>query len=226
MFSMLVSRQDLQFCVVSGVIYEFGLLLKFREMKHLAKIISYTCELPYLLANLKYLMVCNYRFLHKQNNYTFSLANPGLAMFCIFPKTATIRCLVSTSAMSIDESFRGKSASCSQIPQKSTKIQSLLNLPQEGLECHFRVLFVYILNTQPVCHHTTCCFAPFWFKKMLYFVGLGLGDATDITVKGLDVVKNAKRVYLEAYTSILTVGKEALVRDLQKWVSLHEVSCT
>ena len=46
---------------------------------------------------------------------------------------------------------------------------------------------------------------------MLYFVGLGLGDATDITVKGLEVVKNAKRVYLEAYTSILTVGKEALV---------------
>ena len=46
---------------------------------------------------------------------------------------------------------------------------------------------------------------------MLYLVGLGLCDATDITVKGLDVVKRASRVYLEAYTSILTVGKEALV---------------
>lgn len=46
---------------------------------------------------------------------------------------------------------------------------------------------------------------------MLYFVGLGLGDAKDITVKGLEVVKNCKRVYLEAYTSILTVGKDALV---------------
>lgn len=45
---------------------------------------------------------------------------------------------------------------------------------------------------------------------MLYFVGLGLGDAKDITVKGLEVVKKCKRVYLEAYTSILTVGKDAL----------------
>jgi len=41
---------------------------------------------------------------------------------------------------------------------------------------------------------------------MLYLVGLGLCDATDITVKGLDVVRKASRVYLEAYTSILTVG--------------------
>ena len=46
---------------------------------------------------------------------------------------------------------------------------------------------------------------------MFYLVGLGLGDASDITVKGLEIVKAAKRVYLEAYTSILTVGKEALV---------------
>lgn len=49
---------------------------------------------------------------------------------------------------------------------------------------------------------------------MFYLIGLGLGDATDITVKGLEIVKRAKRVYLEAYTSILTVGKEALVRFL------------
>jgi diphthine synthase len=46
---------------------------------------------------------------------------------------------------------------------------------------------------------------------MLYLVGLGLCDAADITVKGLDVVRRASRVYLEAYTSILTVGKEELV---------------
>lgn len=45
---------------------------------------------------------------------------------------------------------------------------------------------------------------------MLYLVGLGLGDARDITVKGLEVVKMANKVYLEAYTSILGVGKEAL----------------
>ena len=48
--------------------------------------------------------------------------------------------------------------------------------------------------------------------QMLYLIGLGLGDAEDISIKGLEVVKNAKEVYLEAYTSILTVGKDALVR--------------
>lgn len=45
---------------------------------------------------------------------------------------------------------------------------------------------------------------------MLYVVGLGLSDETDITVKGLEAVKNSERIYLEAYTSILTVGKEKL----------------
>ncbi|XP_006830970.1 PREDICTED: diphthine synthase isoform X2 [Chrysochloris asiatica] len=45
---------------------------------------------------------------------------------------------------------------------------------------------------------------------MLYLIGLGLGDAKDITVKGLEVVKRCNRVYLESYTSVLTVGKEAL----------------
>lgn len=56
---------------------------------------------------------------------------------------------------------------------------------------------------------------------MLFLVGLGLGDAKDITVKGLEVVKKCKRVYLEAYTSILTVGKDALV-----WISIHDVIIT
>lgn len=46
---------------------------------------------------------------------------------------------------------------------------------------------------------------------MLYLVGLGLADEKDITIKGLEVVKNAERVYLEAYTSILLVKKEKLV---------------
>ncbi|KKK12969.1 hypothetical protein P175DRAFT_0507799 [Aspergillus ochraceoroseus IBT 24754] len=45
---------------------------------------------------------------------------------------------------------------------------------------------------------------------MLYLVGLGLADETDITVRGLEVVKKAERVYLEAYTSILLVEKEKL----------------
>ncbi|EEQ27484.1 diphthine synthase [Microsporum canis] len=45
---------------------------------------------------------------------------------------------------------------------------------------------------------------------MLYLVGLGLADETDITVKGLEIVKNAERVYLEAYTSILLVDTSKL----------------
>ncbi|KAK0715046.1 tetrapyrrole methylase [Lasiosphaeris hirsuta] len=45
---------------------------------------------------------------------------------------------------------------------------------------------------------------------MLYLVGLGLSDETDITIKGLEVVKKASRVYLEAYTSILLVDQTVL----------------
>ena len=49
---------------------------------------------------------------------------------------------------------------------------------------------------------------------MLYLVGLGLADETDITVKGLEIVKQSDRVYLEAYTSILLVDKSKLVSDI------------
>ncbi|KAI9762588.1 MAG: diphthine synthase [Geoglossum simile] len=45
---------------------------------------------------------------------------------------------------------------------------------------------------------------------MLYLIGLGLADEKDITVKGLEIVRKAERVYLEAYTSILLVGKDRL----------------
>lgn len=38
---------------------------------------------------------------------------------------------------------------------------------------------------------------------VLWMVGLGLGDAGDITLKGLQAVKKSRYVYLEAYTSVL-----------------------
>ena len=38
---------------------------------------------------------------------------------------------------------------------------------------------------------------------VLYMIGLGLGDADDITVKGLKIVQSADLVFLEAYTSVL-----------------------
>lgn len=45
----------------------------------------------------------------------------------------------------------------------------------------------------------------------MYLVGLGLADETDISVKGLEAVKAADRVYLEAYTSILLVDPSRLL---------------
>uniref|UniRef100_A0A8D8S4T6 diphthine methyl ester synthase n=1 Tax=Cacopsylla melanoneura TaxID=428564 RepID=A0A8D8S4T6_9HEMI len=58
---------------------------------------------------------------------------------------------------------------------------------------------------------------------MFYIIGLGLGDVKDITVKGLEIVKNCSRVYLEAYTSILIddildnmklfYGKDIIIAD-------------
>jgi len=52
---------------------------------------------------------------------------------------------------------------------------------------------------------------------MLYLVGLGLADERDITVKGLEVVKRAERVYLEAYTAVLLVDVQVLVRFFLHW---------
>ncbi|WPK22876.1 hypothetical protein PUMCH_000096 [Australozyma saopauloensis] len=58
---------------------------------------------------------------------------------------------------------------------------------------------------------------------MLYLIGLGLSHESDITVRGLETVKKCKRVYLEAYTSILMAadqsslekfyGKEIILAD-------------
>ncbi|XP_076068193.1 diphthine methyl ester synthase isoform X2 [Oratosquilla oratoria] len=47
-------------------------------------------------------------------------------------------------------------------------------------------------------------------KGQLDIIGLGLGQPKDITIKGLEMVKGADRVFLEAYTSVMTGGKEAL----------------
>lgn len=49
---------------------------------------------------------------------------------------------------------------------------------------------------------------------MLYLIGLGLSYTTDITVRGLEAVRKCKRVYLEAYTSILM---QADVKTLEEF---------
>lgn len=41
-------------------------------------------------------------------------------------------------------------------------------------------------------------------------IGLGLSDEKDISVKGLEIVKKAKSVYLEKYTAVLMCPKETL----------------
>jgi len=48
---------------------------------------------------------------------------------------------------------------------------------------------------------------------VLWFIGLGLGDAGDITVKGLEALRKSKFVYLEAYTSILPGLDRAALAD-------------
>ena len=42
---------------------------------------------------------------------------------------------------------------------------------------------------------------------VLFLVGLGLGDETDITMKGLTAVKSCKKIFLETYTAILNIPK-------------------
>ncbi|CAA7405983.1 unnamed protein product [Spirodela intermedia] len=41
---------------------------------------------------------------------------------------------------------------------------------------------------------------------MLYIIGLGLGDEKDITLRGLEAVRSCHKVYVEAYTSLLSFG--------------------
>ena len=49
---------------------------------------------------------------------------------------------------------------------------------------------------------------------MLYLIGLGLADEKDISVRGLEIVRKAERVYLEAYTAVLLVDQAKLVLKL------------
>ena len=54
----------------------------------------------------------------------------------------------------------------------------------------------------------------------LYLVGIGLYDHKDITIRGLEIVKQADIVYLEHYTSILNTTKEELETFYQKEIHL------
>mmetsp|Transcript_48523 Transcript_48523/g.125908 ORF Transcript_48523/g.125908 Transcript_48523/m.125908 type:complete len:271 (-) Transcript_48523:432-1244(-) len=57
---------------------------------------------------------------------------------------------------------------------------------------------------------------------MIYFIGLGLGDHEDITIKGLRAVKSCTEVYLDHYTSILGVDKDKLEELYERPVTLAD----
>jgi diphthine methyl ester synthase len=49
---------------------------------------------------------------------------------------------------------------------------------------------------------------------MLYFIGLGLADIDDLTVKGLRIIQNCRDVYLETYTTILQIDQKTIEEKL------------
>lgn len=55
----------------------------------------------------------------------------------------------------------------------------------------------------------------------LYFIGLGLGDEKDITLKGLNIIKKADKIYLEEYTSKLVSSTK---KDLEKFYGKKIIS--
>lgn len=59
-------------------------------------------------------------------------------------------------------------------------------------------------------------------EGLLYFIGLGLGNADDITVAGLEAVKKCDLVFLEAYTSVLGVDKNALEVKYGKTITVAD----
>ncbi|MBN1274874.1 diphthine synthase [Candidatus Woesearchaeota archaeon] len=54
----------------------------------------------------------------------------------------------------------------------------------------------------------------------LYMIGLGLYDMADITLRGLEAIRNCDVIYLEHYTAVLHTGKEELERFFKKPIIL------
>ena len=56
----------------------------------------------------------------------------------------------------------------------------------------------------------------------LHFIGIGINDEKDISLKGLDLVKKAEKVYLENYTAVLNCTLENLEDLYGKKVELAD----
>jgi diphthine synthase len=57
---------------------------------------------------------------------------------------------------------------------------------------------------------------------VLYLIGLGLYNEKDISVRGLELVKSSDYVYMEYYTSILSVGVDQLSKFYEKEIILAD----
>lgn len=57
---------------------------------------------------------------------------------------------------------------------------------------------------------------------VLYLIGLGLYNEKDISVRGLELVKSSDFIYMEYYTSILSVSKETLEKFYNKSIILAD----
>ncbi|CDF40724.1 Diphthine synthase [Chondrus crispus] len=57
---------------------------------------------------------------------------------------------------------------------------------------------------------------------VLHLIGLGLGDERDVTLRGMDLIRSAGVVYLEAYTSILGVSAPALEKAYGRSVCIAD----
>lgn len=55
---------------------------------------------------------------------------------------------------------------------------------------------------------------------VLYFIGLGLSTEKDITLRGLEAIKNCDKIYLENYTSLLQCSVEELEKLYGKKIIL------
>lgn len=56
----------------------------------------------------------------------------------------------------------------------------------------------------------------------LYLIGIGLADEKDITLKGLEIIKQCDIVYLENYTSVLQCSVSGLEKFYQKKIILAD----
>ena len=57
---------------------------------------------------------------------------------------------------------------------------------------------------------------------VLYLIGLGLCDEKNITLRGLEYIKSSDYIYMEYYTSILSVDKSKLESLYEKPIILAD----